>query len=47
VPPGWGCSVETARRKQLSVEGPDAVRPVGTWDPGLGRWAPIHEAQPR
>ena len=33
VPPGWGCSVETARRKQLSVEGADAVRPVGTWDP--------------
>jgi 2-amino-4-hydroxy-6-hydroxymethyldihydropteridine diphosphokinase len=47
VPPGWGCSVETARRRQLSLEGPDAVRPVGTWDPTVGRWMPVDQPQPR
>jgi 2-amino-4-hydroxy-6-hydroxymethyldihydropteridine diphosphokinase len=32
VPPGWGETVETARRRQEAIEGPDAVRPIGTWD---------------
>ena len=36
VPPGWGRSVETARRQRLADEGPDAVRPVGIWD-AMGR----------
>ncbi len=40
VPPGWDVTVETARRRQLAVEGPDAVRPIGTWDPSLGGWRP-------
>ena len=44
VPPGWGRSVETARRQRLVAEGPDAVRPVGTWDPGARSWRP---SQPR
>ena len=44
VPPGWDVTVETARRRQRAIEGPDAVRPVGTWDPALGAWRPI---QPR
>jgi 2-amino-4-hydroxy-6-hydroxymethyldihydropteridine diphosphokinase len=44
VPPGWGRSVESARRRQLQVEGPDAVRAVGAWDPGAARWQPL---QPR
>jgi 2-amino-4-hydroxy-6-hydroxymethyldihydropteridine diphosphokinase len=40
VPPGWDVTVETARRRQLAVEGPDAVRPIGTWEPTLGAWRP-------
>jgi 2-amino-4-hydroxy-6-hydroxymethyldihydropteridine diphosphokinase len=31
-PPGWGETVETARRRQTVVEGADAARPVGVWD---------------
>lgn len=38
VPPGWGQTVETARRRQAALEGPDAVRVVGRWDPAGGRW---------
>lgn len=37
-PPGWGETVETARRRQAVVEGDEAVRPVGSWDPTSGRW---------
>jgi 2-amino-4-hydroxy-6-hydroxymethyldihydropteridine diphosphokinase len=44
VPPGWRMTVETARRRQEHLEGPDAVRLVGTWDPAAWRWRP---AQPR
>ena len=36
VPPGWGCSVETARRRQAKLEGPAAIR-VGR---GVGRDPP-------
>jgi len=38
VPPGWGCSVETARRRQAGLEGPAAIRVVGVWDAIHGRW---------
>ena len=38
VPPGWRETVETARRRRAALEGPDAVRPIGTWDPVRGRW---------
>ncbi len=41
VPPGWGETVATARRRRLGVEGPDAARPIGTWDRALHRWSPI------
>jgi 2-amino-4-hydroxy-6-hydroxymethyldihydropteridine diphosphokinase len=44
VPPGWGRSVETARRERLAEEGPDAVRPVATWDQAARAWRPV---QPR
>jgi 2-amino-4-hydroxy-6-hydroxymethyldihydropteridine diphosphokinase len=44
VPPGWGRSVETARRRQLADEGIDAVRAIGSWDGGSKTWRPI---QPR
>ncbi len=38
VPPGWGCSVETARRHRLAVEGPTTVRAIGAWDAMAGAW---------
>jgi 2-amino-4-hydroxy-6-hydroxymethyldihydropteridine diphosphokinase len=44
VPPGWGATIETVRRRHEAIEGPDAVRPVGRWDRAAGRWHPI---QPR
>ena len=47
VPPGWHETVETARRRQSAVEGPDAVRPVATWDGRAGGWARLKERQPR
>jgi len=36
APPGWGETVDTARRRQQRLEGPDAVRPVADWDSQLG-----------
>jgi len=44
VPPGWGESVETARRRQAAIEGLEAVRPIGEWDAARAGWRPI---QPR
>ncbi len=44
VPPGWACSVETARRRQAVLEGPDVVRAIGGWDPVRRAWRPV---QPR
>lgn len=41
VPPGWGSTVETARRRREVPEGRDAVRPIGTWDALARRWQPI------
>ena len=41
VPPGWGRSVETARRRQVALEGADAVRPVATWNAEQRNWRPI------
>jgi 2-amino-4-hydroxy-6-hydroxymethyldihydropteridine diphosphokinase len=38
VPPGWHETVETRRRRQVAIEGEDAVRPVGVWDPVARRW---------
>ena len=37
-PPGWHETVESAYRRQLSLEGQDAVRVVGAWDAATGRW---------
>jgi 2-amino-4-hydroxy-6-hydroxymethyldihydropteridine diphosphokinase len=39
-PPGWHETVESAYRRQLSAEGPDAVRAVGVWDAPAARWRP-------
>jgi 2-amino-4-hydroxy-6-hydroxymethyldihydropteridine diphosphokinase len=38
VPPGWRQTVETRRQRREAIEGPNAVRPVGTWDAARGRW---------
>ena len=38
VPPGWGETVETARRRREREEGADAVRAIGEWDPRSRRW---------
>jgi 2-amino-4-hydroxy-6-hydroxymethyldihydropteridine diphosphokinase len=40
-PPGWAETVATAARRQLGVEGPDAVRPLGRWDAESARWRPL------
>jgi 2-amino-4-hydroxy-6-hydroxymethyldihydropteridine diphosphokinase len=40
VPPGWAVTVATALRERLTIEGPDAVRVVGDWDPAQGTWVP-------
>ncbi len=42
VPPGWGETVETARRRQELVEDPSAVRAIGAWDAGRRRWRTGH-----
>jgi 2-amino-4-hydroxy-6-hydroxymethyldihydropteridine diphosphokinase len=52
VPPGWGETVETARRRQEGTEGPGAVRAIGGWDGARRRWRTGHPlarrtAQPR
>jgi 2-amino-4-hydroxy-6-hydroxymethyldihydropteridine diphosphokinase len=44
VPPGWGITVLTARRRQEVIEGPHTVRPIGAWDPATGVW---RSGQPR
>ena len=44
VPPGWGETVESARRRQAATEGQAAVRPVARWDATARRWRPV---QPR
>jgi 2-amino-4-hydroxy-6-hydroxymethyldihydropteridine diphosphokinase len=41
APPGWGETVETARRRQEATEGSDAVRPIAEWGPSTGAWRPI------
>ena len=44
APPGWGRTVETARRRELGREGPDAVRAIAAWDTTAKVWRP---SQPR
>lgn len=38
VPPGWGETVASARRRVARDEPGSAVRVAGTWDPAAGRW---------
>jgi 2-amino-4-hydroxy-6-hydroxymethyldihydropteridine diphosphokinase len=44
VPPGWGRTVESARRRQHVAEGPEAARAIASWDPSVMDWRPV---QPR
>ena len=37
-PPGWGETVESARRRALAREGPEAVERVAEWLPAASRW---------
>jgi len=45
APPGWGVSVGVALGRRLAMEGPDAVRPVATWDVASGTWRPLRPDQ--
>ena len=47
VPPGWRQTVATAARRRVAIEGPDAVRPIATWDGDRSEWRSLEEAQPR
>jgi 2-amino-4-hydroxy-6-hydroxymethyldihydropteridine diphosphokinase len=38
VPPGWHETVESARRRRAAIEGPNAVRPIATWDRANAAW---------
>ena len=38
TPPGWGETVEKARRRQETLEGAESVRAVGTWQPAFRAW---------
>lgn len=38
VPPGWGETVATVRRRREVAEGPGAARPIATWDAASWRW---------
>ena len=40
VPPGWGHTVDWARRRREAVEGTDAVQVIGSWDAVAHRWTP-------
>jgi 2-amino-4-hydroxy-6-hydroxymethyldihydropteridine diphosphokinase len=39
VPPGWDETVAGAAARRTRIEGSSAVRPIGAWDPRIGRWA--------
>jgi 2-amino-4-hydroxy-6-hydroxymethyldihydropteridine diphosphokinase len=47
VPPGWGETVATARRRRAQVEGPAAVRQIATWDAGRGGWTRARGRRPQ
>lgn len=38
VPPGWGETVESARRRRVAVEGEGAARAIARWDADASRW---------
>ncbi|HEX5824337.1 MAG TPA: 2-amino-4-hydroxy-6-hydroxymethyldihydropteridine diphosphokinase [Candidatus Limnocylindrales bacterium] len=44
VPPGWPETVATAARRRAAIEGPDAVRPIATWDSVASSWRSLPDA---
>jgi 2-amino-4-hydroxy-6-hydroxymethyldihydropteridine diphosphokinase len=44
VPPGWHETVATAARRRAGIEGPDAVRPIATWDTDREAWQPLPDS---
>jgi 2-amino-4-hydroxy-6-hydroxymethyldihydropteridine diphosphokinase len=38
VPPGWGETIGSARRRREIAEGSAAVRPIATWERAPGTW---------
>jgi 2-amino-4-hydroxy-6-hydroxymethyldihydropteridine diphosphokinase len=38
IPPGWGETVDAARRREAAAASDDAVVTLGRWDPGAGVW---------
>jgi 2-amino-4-hydroxy-6-hydroxymethyldihydropteridine diphosphokinase len=45
VPPGWSETVERARARRQRIEGPEAVRPIASWDAVGRRWRPEPRAR--
>lgn len=45
VPPGWGETVESARRRRQAVEGPRSVVAVARWDAAARGWRPFERAR--
>jgi 2-amino-4-hydroxy-6-hydroxymethyldihydropteridine diphosphokinase len=43
APPGWGETIDTARRKRALLEDAEAVRAIGEWDPGASGWTEISD----
>jgi 2-amino-4-hydroxy-6-hydroxymethyldihydropteridine diphosphokinase len=43
VPPGWRETVASAARRRVAIEGPDAVRPIATWDADRESWRSLSE----
>ena len=41
APPGWGITVETARRRQEAIDGATTVRAIGSWDPVKRGWRSV------
>ena len=41
APPGWGHTVDWARRRREAVEGPEAVRAIATWNAATRAWTPL------
>lgn len=43
VPPGWDETVAQARARREAIEGANAVRPIGRWDPNKGQWVDLRQ----
>ena len=45
MPPGWRETVRTAAARRVPLEGPDAVRPIATWDDVQSSWRRLPELE--